>query len=244
MNSGSEMRTIALIPARGGSKGLPRKNIRTIGGKPLIAWSIESARASGVCDRIFVSTDDEEIAIAARAAGAEVPFLRPPDLAQDATTMEATLQQALVAFEQWSGDTFDIAVFVTPTDVFRKAEWITRAVNALKERPELESAFAGQATFKNYWEISPEGGYQRVRPYMKEYGQRQERIRNGRLLYREDTGVACASRTWLWREGRRIGDKVEIILTDDPATDIDIHEEFDLYLAEQILKWRSQRGAS
>ena len=72
---------------------------------------------------------------------------------------------------------------------------------------------------------------------MQVYGNRQERIKNGRVIYREDTGLTCASRTSLWRSGRRIGDKVQIISTDKPATDIDIHSEYDLYLAEQIINW-------
>ena len=74
---------IALIPARGGSKGIPRKNIRELCGKPLIAWSIEAAQKSKYIDRIIISTEDQEIADVARSYGAEVPFLRPVELAQD-----------------------------------------------------------------------------------------------------------------------------------------------------------------
>ena len=93
-------------------------------------------------------------------------------------------------------------------------------------------------TFKNYWEELPEGGFQRLRPYMQIYGQRQERLKNKRVIYREDTGLACASRAWLWRIGRRIGDKVEIMPNENPATDIDIHTEFELFLAEKIIQWQ------
>jgi N-acylneuraminate cytidylyltransferase len=74
---------IAVIPARGGSKRIPRKNIKPFYGKPMIAWSIEAAKASGLFDRIIVSTDDNEIAAVARQWGAEVPFMRPPSLADD-----------------------------------------------------------------------------------------------------------------------------------------------------------------
>ena len=76
---------LAVIPARGGSKRIPRKNVRTFCGKPMIAWSIETARMSGCFDRIVVSTDDREIAEVARSFGAEVPFLRPDELADDHT---------------------------------------------------------------------------------------------------------------------------------------------------------------
>ena len=76
---------LAIIPARGGSKGVPRKNIRDVAGKPLIAWTIEEAKKSGYIDRLVVSTDDQEIADVAVLWGGEVPFLRPAELAQDDT---------------------------------------------------------------------------------------------------------------------------------------------------------------
>ena len=82
---GADLRTMAVILARGGSKGLPGKNIRPLAGKPLIAYSIEQAKASGVCDVILVSTDDPAIADVARAYGAVVPFIRPARLAEDLT---------------------------------------------------------------------------------------------------------------------------------------------------------------
>jgi N-acylneuraminate cytidylyltransferase len=74
---------VAIIPARGGSKRIPRKNVRDFGGKPMIAWSIEAAKQSGCFDRILVSTDDIQIASVAQSCGAEVPFMRPPELSDD-----------------------------------------------------------------------------------------------------------------------------------------------------------------
>lgn len=91
---------VLLIPARGGSKRIPRKNVRPFAGKPMIAWSIEAALACGVADRVIVSTDDENIADVARAHGAEVPFMRPAALADDhATTMDVIVHalEALAA---------------------------------------------------------------------------------------------------------------------------------------------------
>ena len=79
------MRTLGLIPARGGSKGIPRKNIRPIAGKPLITWTIEAVLNSSMLDAVVVSIDDAEIAELASRAGAQVPFIRPPHLAQDST---------------------------------------------------------------------------------------------------------------------------------------------------------------
>ena len=82
-------RVLGLVCARGGSKGVPRKNLRKLGGRPLVAWSIASARACPLIDRVILSTDDAEIAETAKAFGAEVPFLRPAELARDPGGVEA-----------------------------------------------------------------------------------------------------------------------------------------------------------
>lgn len=95
---------LAIIPARGGSKGIPRKNIRSFAGAPLIAWSIAAAQQSNTVTRVIVSTDDEEIAAVARQYGAETPFLRPAEFAQDQTTDLPVFEHALdwlAAHEQY-----------------------------------------------------------------------------------------------------------------------------------------------
>src|SRR5689334_17125226 len=91
---------LALIPARGGSKGIPRKNIRNFAGYPLIAWSIAAAKQSACITRVILSTDDEEIAAVAREYGAETPFLRPPELAQDQTTDLPVFEHALAWLDE------------------------------------------------------------------------------------------------------------------------------------------------
>src|SRR5215217_7299618 len=94
---------LALIPARGGSKGIPRKNIRSFAGYPLIAWSIAAGLQAQTVNRIIVSTDDEEIARVARACGAETPFMRPAELAQDHTTDLPVFAHALKWLEEIEG---------------------------------------------------------------------------------------------------------------------------------------------
>lgn len=91
---------LCVIPARGGSKRIPRKNIRLFAGRPIIAWSIQAALDTGLFDRVMVSTDDEEIAEVARAHGAEIPFLRPRELADDHTGTNAVARQAI----RWHGE--------------------------------------------------------------------------------------------------------------------------------------------
>lgn len=233
----SQHDVFCIIPARGGSKGLPGKNVKPLAGKPLIAYSIEAALRSGVCDEVVVSTDSEEIAAAARAAGAWVPFMRPAELSTDSALTEPTLTHALTAVESEYGYRYSIVVFLQPTDIFRSPGWIRQAVEALRANPELESAFSANESKKNFWSRDPAtGNWQRIFPEMASYMSRQSPTR--RLVYREDTGLACATRAELIRAGRRTGDRVELIVNSDFRTGIDIHTPFDHWLAEQVIeKW-------
>lgn len=225
---------ICIICARGGSKGLPHKNLRLLDGEPLVVRPVRHAIESGSIGTVIVTTDDEEIAQVARAAGAIVPFLRPPGLAHDLATTEETLQHALLTYEGMIGRQFEIAVLLTATDIFRNPSWIRTAVEILRANPEVESVFSGHKTHKNFWEQQEDGSWVRLRPWMAVYSSRQIR----RAVVREDTGLVCASRAWLWRKGRRIGDRVEIVVNDDDFTGIDIHEEADLQLAQAALRIR------
>lgn len=130
----SSGRLLAVVPARGGSKRLPHKNVLPLGGKPLIAWTVEAALASGVFDEVLVSTDDALIAEAARAAGAQVPWLRPAHLATDTATSADVLRHALDAREA-AGNEFDAVVLLQPTSPFRSAASIRAAVELYRARP-------------------------------------------------------------------------------------------------------------
>jgi len=112
---------LALIPARGGSKGLPGKNIKPLLGKPLIAWTIEQAKASKYVDRVVVSTDDDEIAEVAIRYGAEVPFLRPKELARDDSPTIDAILHALDFFSD-KGERFDLLALLEPTSPLRDSE--------------------------------------------------------------------------------------------------------------------------
>jgi len=114
---------IAIIPARGGSKRIPRKNIKLFFGKPMIAWSIEAAKASGCFDRIIVSTDDDEIADIAKRYGAEVPFMRPAELSKDFAGTTSVVKHAIETLLAQGGTLNDVcciyatAPFVTAEDI-------------------------------------------------------------------------------------------------------------------------------
>ncbi len=123
----NDKKTLAVIPARGGSKSIPRKNIKPIGGKPLLAWTVAFAKAHPDIDRVIVSTDDEEIARVAVEAGAEVPFMRPADLAQDTTPTLPVLTHCL---EQLRKDGYapDALLLLEPTCVYRDPTWVSEAL--------------------------------------------------------------------------------------------------------------------
>lgn len=118
---------IAVIPARGGSKRLPGKNIKQLVGKPLIQWTIDAAVDSGIFDHVFVSTDSEEIAEIARRCGAEVPFLRSPELATDTATTADALRNFIHEYESLNGQTVQFVCLLQPTSPLRTAGDILKA---------------------------------------------------------------------------------------------------------------------
>ena len=122
---------LSIIPSRGSSKGVPRKNIRPLAGKPVIAWTIETAFACHSLDRIIVSTDDKEIAEIARQYGAEVPFIRSNELAQDDTPDLPVYQHALSWLAEHEGYRPDIVVWLRPTAPLRTVQDVEAAIHLL-----------------------------------------------------------------------------------------------------------------
>ena len=125
-----ERTALGIIPARGGSKGIPGKNIRLLANRPLLEYTVEAARASSVLDRLILSTDSERIAAVGRSLGLEVPFLRPRELAKDDTPMVPVLEHA-VAFLEQSGWSPGMVVLLQPTAPLRRPSHIADAVDML-----------------------------------------------------------------------------------------------------------------
>ena len=134
------MRTLYLIPARGGSKGLPGKNTRPLLGKPLIAWTIDTALQASAQRNgsVVVSTDDDRIAQVAREHGAEVPFMRPAELAQDGSSSMDVVLHALDELDR-GGDRFDLVCLLEATSPLRTSADVIAAMDALEARPDAES---------------------------------------------------------------------------------------------------------
>jgi N-acylneuraminate cytidylyltransferase len=152
---------LALIPARGGSKGIPRKNIRLFAGYPLIAYSIAAAIQAESAIRVIVSTDDEEIAEVARRFGAETPFLRPAELAGDRTTDLPVFQHALHWLAEHENYHPEIVLHLHATTPVRPRGFVDQAVRLLRENPQVECVRSvvspGQNPYK-MWRIDPQTG--------------------------------------------------------------------------------------
>lgn len=162
---------LALIPARGGSKGIPRKNIRSFAGYPLIAWSIAAAKQAAGVTRIIVSTDDEEIAAVAREYGAETPFLRPVEFAQDQTTDLPVFEHALQWLEANENYQPEVVIQLRPTSPIRPRDCVDSAVNILLEHVDADCVRgvvpAGQNPHK-MWRFAGEG--QPMKPLLEVEG--------------------------------------------------------------------------
>ena len=160
--------TLALIPARGGSKGIPRKNIRNFAGYPLLAWSIAAAKGSQLVTRVIVSTDDEEIAAVARECGAETPFLRPVEFAQDNSTDLPLFEHALDWLEQNESYRPEIVIQLRPTSPIRPKTMVDDAIRILLAHSDADCVRgvvpSGQNPFK-MWRF--DGADQPMQPLLQ-----------------------------------------------------------------------------
>ncbi|WP_374350815.1 pseudaminic acid cytidylyltransferase [Chitinimonas sp.] len=188
---------VAVIPARGGSKRIPRKNIRNFLGKPLLAYSIDAARRAAVFDHIIVSTDDEEIANVARSCGAEVPFIRPASLADDYTTTAAVICHAIAKLQQ-SSITPDYVACIYPTAPMLQAEDLRRGLAALQARADKSFALAVTSfpfPVQRAIRINQDGAIDALYPQY-----RDTRSQDLEAAY-HDAGQFCWGRTEAWLRG-------------------------------------------
>lgn len=223
-------RALGVICARGGSKGLPDKNILDLGGKPLIAWTVAAARGATRLDRTIVSTDSARIADAARAHGADVPFLRPPELASDT----AKITDALIHAVETLGGGYDVVVLLQATSPFRTSTDIDATVAALRDTgAESAVTFTEQAKSPDLF-VTVDANC-RVRPLNPD-GLLKRRQDLGHLY--APNGLCYAVRTdYLIRTGRVYGDDTVAVII-PPERAIDIDSPFDLEMARGLVAVR------
>lgn len=226
---------VAVIPARGGSKGISRKNLRPLAGIPLIAHTINAAREARLVDVVAVTTDDAEIARAAREAGAEVVD-RPAELATDEAPTEPALLHAVEVIERRHESTCDAVLLLQCTSPLRGAAAIDAAVTDLFES-RCDSVVAVRADLGAHFTGSVRDG-QFIPPYDP---QRRRRRQELPALYRETGALYAATRTLLMGTGCRMGGQMRpLILSEEDATDIDTPSDFAM--VERILELRRRQG--
>jgi CMP-N-acetylneuraminic acid synthetase len=226
---------LGIVPARGGSKGLPGKNIRLLAGRPLLDYTAEAARASQMIDRLILSTDSAEIADVGRQAGLEVPFLRPSTLAADDTPMVPVLEHAVAALVR-EGWVPDIVVVLQPTSPLRRPEHIRAAVTMLRETnaDSVVTVVEVPRHFSPDYVMRLDDG--RLKPFLPE-GAGLTRRQEARPAFARDGTVYACWRSTLERFHGIYGDDCRPLLL-DPSESVSIDTLADWQTAERALdKW-------
>ncbi len=231
---------VCIITARGGSKGIPRKNVLPLAGKPVIAWTIEAALQSPSVSDVIVSTDDDEIAEVSREWGAEVPFMRPAELSQDDSPHMAVMIHAIHWLERHRDLRPDYIMLLQPTSPLRTSEDIDAAVRVTRENsavsvvsvcethhhPYLTKRLAGDGTLADFIDGAPQPGEGSVRRRAMEPAY----VVNGSISLNARTMLLVAQ-TFLSRA------TLPYFIPNESSLQID--EPWDLHLAELILRDRS-----
>lgn len=219
---------IAIIPARGGSKGVPGKNIRNLGGIPLLGHSIRHAMESALVNEVYVSTDSEEIAAIAREFGASV-IERPAELANDAASSESALLQALDTLAENRPDP-ELVVFLQGTSPFRRPDDIDAAIRRLRDTG-ADSLVSVAPSHRFLWQEG-DGGYAESLNY--DYGNRPRR-QDMRPQYVENGSIYVFSPELLRQKQNRLGGKVCLYVMDE-VTALEIDTPLDFQVAEVIFE--------
>lgn len=233
--------TVGFIFARGGSTGVVRKNIRLVGGKPLIGYAIETALSSKLIDRVIVSTDDTEIAGIARQYGAEIPFIRPRDLARDDSPERQAWQHALRTLEELEpGRKVDVFVCIPTTSPFRTVEDIDTCIRTLIESDAdivITVKPAERSPYYNMVVLDGEGFAQLVIPPAKSIHQRQDVP----AVYDMTTVAYVARPDYVLTSDYIFDGKVKAVVV-APEAGMDIDTEMDLQFAEYLAGRMLQRN--
>ena len=232
-----QLTTLAVITARGGSKGIPQKNLITILGKPLIAYTIEAALQAKTLTRIIVSTDDKTIAQVSEQYGAEVPFSRPQHLASDTATSISALQHAVTYLANEEDYTTDIVVCLQPTSPLRSAEDIDQAVNLCLNSGADSVVSLCQAKYHPFWMKKIVDG--RVFPLINEDEQNYTRRQDLPPVYQLN-GALYVTRTKVLLEENRILGEYTMPYIMPQERSIDIDTQTDLRTVESILQRDNQ----
>lgn len=230
-------KAIAIIPARGGSKRIPRKNIKTFHGKPLIAYSIEVAIASSLFDKVIVTTDDEEIASIAKQCGAEVPFIRPKELSDDFTGTEDVINHT-INYLKGNGEVFEYVCTIYATAPLLQEKYLIEGLEKLKESDALNAFSATSMPFpiQRTFKLDSHGRCEMFTPeyYMTRSQDLEEAYQDAGQFYWSKVGVKS-------KEIMFGKDSIPIILPRYLVQDIDTFEDWQRaeFMYAAIMKQKS-----
>lgn len=235
------MKVLAVIPARGGSKAIPRKNIRPFLGRPLLAWIIESAKGSKFINRIIVSTDDPKIAKIAKKEGAEAPFLRPKKISQDFSTDVEFLIHALDWLKENEGYEPDIVLRLPPTSPLCRAKHIDEGIQKLIDMPDADSVRPITEVHKHpykMWKISKDGRW--LEPFLPKsftgFDEPHNLPRQSFPTVYIHTGAMDIMRLRTIRELKSTSGTNIAYFFMDPEDSINIDSPLDFKIAEMLMK--------
>lgn len=237
------MRILALVPARGGSKGIPRKNLAPLGDRPLIGWTIGAALDASCFARVVVSTDDPEIGRVAQDCGAEVPFLRPSEFASDTAAAIEVVTHALGHFSA-AGEDFDAVAYLQPTSPFRTAPQLASARQQYEEAgPDtLVSVLALPHNFSPGSLMEGDDGG-RALWLQSPHGQTMRRQDKGTLYARNGPAILIVSARDVIEGSRLYGERV-LGFQMDRLSSLDIDDPLDLAMARCLIPLVEGRGLS
>ena len=231
------MRVLGIVTARGGSKGIPRKNLHSLCGQPLLQWTAEAALAARGLSRVVLSTDDAEIASFGQSCGIEVPTMRPSELAKDETP-SVPVAQHMVRFLESQGDAFDAVFLLQPTNPLRRSDDIDGAISLL-EKTGADSVISfvdvGEKHPARMKMISLEG--RAIDPPFAEQFEGQRRQELPKLYLREGSVYLTRTSVLMEQNSLKGQDCRAWLIPPERACAIDT--PFDLFLAEQLLQWQA-----
>lgn len=228
------MKVLAIIPARGGSKGIPSKNIQKLGKLPLIAHTIKSAKNSKKVNRIIVSTDNKKIAKIAEQYGAEVPFLRPKKFSRDSSSTLDVVQHAIEYLQKVENYTPDIITILLPTSPFRPPNLIDESIKLLKNTNATSVVSVHKTKTHPFKAFLPENGF--LKPFKRDYRKYYQRQKLPPFYH--TTGAAYTF--WfdtLKKYGHYYGPRMKPLISYNDEMNIDIDNVFDFFIAEMTLKY-------
>ena len=225
-------KVLGFIPARGGSKGVPNKNIRKIAGKELIGYTLEAAHQSEVFDKIIVSTDSNEIANVAKKFGGEVPFLRPSELAQDDSKVMDAIIHTMNWFEQ-KRETFDILVYLQPTSPMRTGKHIVSALNLMtkKDADSIISVNKTDTVVERLGVLPDSGEMKNFIDPKVEHANRQEL----RDYYELNGAIHIADWNKLLQQKSWYMQRAYAFVMEKPES-LDIDDRFDIFFADFLIQ--------